>query len=202
MNRLALSLATLSMIGVAHAADTKIDIVSNSPASAPVIRASTNTVINYTGSMPGNIVGSLDASDSTFNRPNGCGALSGVGTAVAYDTVTFTNTTATNATVNIRIGASGNPAAACGAAPDTYMVMYNTSFNPATPLANCALTNDDVSGAADRCSALSAIAIPAGAVRVFVLTAFDNATVASGLFPYEVTFAGTTPVSLQNFSVE
>ena len=202
MNRLALSLAALSLVGVAHAADTKVDIVSNGPASTPVIRASTDTVINYTGGTPGNIVGSLDAGDSTFNRPNGCGSVSGVGTAVAYDTVTFTNTTATNATVNIRIGASGNPAAACGVAPDTYMVMYNDSFNPATPLANCALTNDDVNGGTDRCSALSAVAIPAGAVRVFVLTAFDNAAVATGLFPYEVTFAGTTPVSLQNFSVE
>ena len=205
MNRLVLALAILSTVGVAHAADTKVDIVNTGPASAPVIRASTNTVINYAGGTPGNIVGSLDGNDSTFNRPAGCGGLSAVGTAVAYDTVTFTNTTATNATVNVRIGAAGNPTAACPSAtgPDTYLVMYNDSFNPASPLANCALTNDDADGAGgDFCSALTAIAIPAGAVRVFVLTAFDNANTASGQFPYEVTFAGTTPVALQKFSVE
>ena len=115
---------------------------------------------------------------------------------------TFTNTTATNATVNIRIGAPGSPSAACVGAPDTYLAMYNDAFNSASPLNNCALTNDDVNGAADRCSALSAISIPPGAVRVFVLAAFNNAATAAGIFPYEVTFAGTTPVSLQKFDVE
>ncbi len=204
MNRIAFTLAALSLAGVAHAADTKVDIVNNGAASGPVIRASTNTVVNYTGTLPGNIVGSLDTADSTFNRPVSCAALSGVGTAVAYDTVTFTNATASNATVNIRMGAAGSPNAACPSAtgPDTFLVMYNNSFNPASPLTNCALVNDDVSGGTDRCSALNAIAIPAGAVRVFVLAAFTNASSAAGLFPYEVTFAGTTPVSLQKFSVE
>ena len=105
--------------------------------------------------------------------------------------------------MNVRIGAAGNPTAACPSAtgPDTYLVMYSGSFNPASPLANCTLTNDDADGAGgDFCSALAAIAIPAGAVRVFVLTAFDNPP--TGLFNYEVTFAGTTPVALQKFSVD
>lgn len=203
MIRLSTALIALCFAGVAQAADTKLDIASDGPASAPVIRASTNTVIDYAGGTPVNIVGgSLDANDSTFNRPSGCGSVSTVGTAVAYDTITFTNTTAANATVNIRMGAPGSPAAACAGAPDTYLVMYNDAFNPALPLAGCALTNDDVNGATDRCSALSAISIPAGAVRVFVLTAFNNAATATGIFPYEITFAGTTPVSLQMFTVE
>ena len=192
----------LCFAGTTQAADTKHDIASAGPASAPVIRASTNTVINYTGGTPGSITGSLDSSDSTFNRPSGCGAVSSVGTAAAYDTITFTNTTATNATVNIRIGAQGSPSAACAGVPDTYLTMYNDAFNPLSPLNNCALTNDDASGAADRCSALRAISVPAGAVRVFVLTAFNNAATAAGTFPYEVSFAGTTPVSLQKFEVE
>lgn len=202
MIRRSTTLIAICIAGISHAADTKIDIASGRPASAPVIRASTDTVINYTGGTPGNVVGSLDANDSTFNRPTGCGALSAVGTAVAYDTITLTNTTAISATLNIRIGAPGNPNAACAGAPDTYLVMYNDAFNPALPLANCSMTNDDASGAADRCSALSAISVPAGAVRVFVLTAFSNAAVAAGIFPYEVTFSGTTPVSLQKFEVE
>lgn len=196
------TLIALCFAGIAQAADSKVDIASAGPASAPIIRASTNTVINYTGGKPGNVVGSLDAVDSTFNRPSGCGAVSTVGTAVAYDTITLTNATATNATVNIRMGASGSPTAACVSAPDTYLIMYNDAFDPALPLTNCALTNDDANATADRCSALSSISVPPGAARVFVLTAFRNAAVATGLFPYEITFAGTTPVSLQRFEVE
>ena len=202
MIRLSCILIALCFAGITQSAETKFDIASNGPAGAPAIRASTNTVLNYAGGTPGNIVGSLDSNDSTFNRPTGCGAVSSVGTAVAYDSITLTNTTTTNATVNIRIGAAGNPLAACAGAPDTYLAMYNDVFNPALPLSSCALTNDDVNGAADRCSALSAISIPPGAVRVFVLTAFNNAATAAGIFPYEVTFAGTTPVSLQKFDVE
>ncbi len=202
MIRLSSIWIALCFAGLAQAADTKLDIARNGPAGAPAIRASTNTVLNYAGGTPGNIVGSLDSNDSTFNRPTGCGAVSSVGTVVAYDSITFTNTTATNATVNIRIGAPGSPSAACVGAPDTYLAMYNDAFNSASPLNNCALTNDDVNGAADRCSALSAISIPPVAVRVFVLAAFNNAATAAGIFPYEVTFAGTTPVSLQKFDVE
>lgn len=197
MNRFAFTLAALSLAGAAQAADTKVDIVNEGAATGPIIRASTNTVVNYAGTTPANIVGSLDAGDSTFNRPLDClEGLSGVGTAVAYDTVTFTNTTAFNATVNIRMGGAG---ATCPGSPDTFLAMYNTSFNPAAPLTNCELTNDDFGG--DLCSELTAVAIPAGAVRVIVLTAYDNAA-SGGLFPYEVTFAGTTPVALQKFSVE
>lgn len=202
MIRLSIAAVAFCFAGVAQATDTKLDIVSSGPANAPVIRASTNTVIDYAGGTPGNIVGSLDAADSTFNRPNGCGSVTAVGTAVAYDSITFTNTTAASATLNIRIGASGSPAAACPGTPDTYLVMYNDSFNPALPLANCALTNDDANAGVDRCSTLTAISIPAGAVRVFVLTAFYNASDALGVFPYEVSFLGTTPVSLQSFKIQ
>lgn len=196
------ALAISATFSVANAADTKVDNAKAGAATGPIIRASTNTVINYAGGTPTNVVGSLDAADSTFNRPITCTALSSVGTAVAFDTITFNNTSAATATVNIRIGAAGSPAAACASAPDTFLIAYNGSFSPAAPLTNCVVLNDDVNGATDRCSALAAVSIPAGQTRVFVLTAFDNAATATGLFPYEVTFAGTTPVALQKFSVE
>ncbi len=196
---LAASIA-LSLAGVAHAADKKFDIVMEGGSSAPIIRASTNTVVNYTGTTPANIVGSLDLADSTFNRPeSSCIALDPGSTAVAYDTITFTNTTASNATITLTMGDVGAPAS-CATAGDTFLFMYNDVFNPATPLANCALANDDTNGL---CSMLSGVSIPAGAVRVFVLTSYANAnSKGGGLFPYEVTFAGTTPVSLQKFSVD
>lgn len=195
-------LAVSSTLSLTHAADTKLDSAKVGEANEPISRASTNTVINYAGGTPGNIVGALDAADSTFNRPTTCAALSGVGTATAFDTITFNNISAGTATVNIRMGATGSPAAACAGAPDTFLIAYNGSFSAAAPLTNCVLVNDDVNGASDRCSALSAVSIPAGQTRVFVLTAFDNAAAATGVFPYEVTFTGTTPVALQQFSVD
>ncbi|WP_139225077.1 hypothetical protein [Dokdonella immobilis] len=166
---------------------------------APVIRASTDTVINYPGGTPpGNVIGSFDAQDSTFNRPVSCATLSGVGTAVPFDTITLTNSGASTATVNIRVGQQGDPSTACGEVIDPFMVEYDTSFNPASPLTNCLQVNDDTGGAADRCPSLTGVSIPSGATRVYVLTSFDNAAV----FNYEVTFAGTTPVTLQSFGIE
>jgi hypothetical protein len=81
---------------------------------------------------------------------------------------------------------------------DPFLVEYDGSFNPASPLTNCLLVNDDTNGATDRCPSLTGISIPSGATRVYVLTTFDNAAT----FNYEVTFAGTTPVSLQSFEIE
>lgn len=201
MNR-KISLIALALAAVASttfAADTKIDVASANAAVAPVIRASTNTVIVYPGGTPpGNVVGAFDAGDSTFNRPVSCASLSGVGTAVPYDTITLTNSGAGAATVNVRLGQQGDPSTACGAVIDPFLVIYNGTFNPASPLTNCLLVNDDTSGAADRCPSLSGVSVPSGETRVIVLTTFDN----GAAFPYEVTFAGTTPVTLQSFDVE
>ncbi|MGB0132348.1 hypothetical protein, partial [Dokdonella sp.] len=165
----------------------------------PVIRVSTNTVVDYPGGTPpANIVGSFDAQDSTFNRPVSCAGLSGVGTAVSYDTITLTNSGASAATLNIRLAQQGNPSAACGTVIDPVLVEYAGSFNPAAPLTNCLLFNDDTNGSTDRCPSFTGISIPSGATRVYVLSTFDN----NAAFDYEVTFAGTTPVTLQTFDIE
>jgi hypothetical protein len=183
----------------ATAADTKIDVASQNPAVAPVIRASTNTPIDYPGGTPpANVPGSFDGQDSEFNRPTTCAALSGVGTAVPFDTITLTNSGANTATVNVRLGQAGNPAAACGTVIDPFLVLYNGTFNPASPLTNCLVLNDDTNGATDRCPSLTGVSVPSGQTRVIVLTTFDN----GAFFSYEVTFAGTTPVQLQSFEVE
>ncbi|MEZ5460343.1 hypothetical protein [Dokdonella sp.] len=184
---------------IAQADDAKVDSASVNPAVAPIIRVSTNTVIDYPGGTPpGNVVGSFDAQDSTFNRPVTCGSLSGVGTAVPFDTITLTNSGANTATLNIRLGQQGDPSTACGTVIDPFLVEYDGSFNPASPLTNCLLVNDDTNGSTDRCPSFTGISIPSGSTRVYVLTTFDNAAA----FNYEVTFAGTTPVSLQSFEIE
>ncbi|HOX72500.1 MAG: hypothetical protein WAS23_15695 [Dokdonella sp.] len=188
-----------ALSATAMAADSKIDTHSTGPAVAPVIRASTNTIINYPGgTAPANVVGTFDAGDSTFNRPLTCSTLSGTGTAVRFDTITLTNSGANPATVNIRLGQAGSPAAACVDPFDPYLVEYNGSFNPASPLVNCLQVNDDTAAAADRCPSFTGISVPSGATRVYVLTTFGNGVALN----YEVTFAGTTPVSLQSFDVE
>jgi hypothetical protein len=117
---------------------------------------------------------------------------------VAFDTITLTNSGANTATVNVRLGQAGDPGTACGTVIDPFLIVYNGSFNPASALTNCLLVNDDTSGAADRCPSLNGVSVPSGETRVIVLTTFDNAA----FFPYEVTFAGTTPVTLQSFEVE
>jgi hypothetical protein len=196
----ALFMSTLLLAAAAAVADdTKIDVASLDPAVAPVIRASTDTVIDYPGgTAPGNVPGSFDAQDSTFNRPTSCSSLSGVGTAVPFDTITLTNSGANTATVNVRLGQAGDPAVACGTVIDPFMILYNGSFNPASALTNCLLVNDDTNGGTDRCPSLTGVSVPSGQTRVIVLTTFDNAD----FFPYEVTFAGTTPVTLQSYEVE
>ncbi len=194
-----LFISTFFLACAAVAADTKIDVASQNPAAAPVIRASSNTVIDYPGGTPpANVPGSFDAQDSTFNRPTTCGALSGVGTAASFDTITLTNSGASAASVNVRLGQAGDPAAACGSVIDPFMVLYNGTFNPATPLANCLAVNDDTNGGADRCPSMTAVSVPPGQTRVIVLTTFDNAD----FFGCEVTFAGTTPVQLQSFGID
>lgn len=201
MKTAAMTLLALSLTQAAALAAGKADLVRKGPAAPPTIDASENTPINYTGGVPATFTGALDLDDSTFNRPVTCGSLSGVGTAVAYDTITITN--ATGAVADFVVYASQVGGAACPdpAGPDTFMVLYDTTFDPASPLTGCLAVNDDRNGSSDRCSGL-AFSIPVGAVRVVVVTAFDNASLPTGLFNYQVNFTGTTPVELQGFTAE
>jgi hypothetical protein len=165
----------------------QIDVEITGPGTPPIIRASEVTNISFNGAVPASFDGALDADDSTFNRPFSCTSLSGTGTAVAYDLVNITNTSGSPG--NIVIGARLPGGATCNAnTPDTFFALYST-FNPATPLAGCLAVNDDFGGTF--CSQLT-FALAAGESRTVVTTAFDNASTADGLFPYGITFAGTT----------
>ncbi|HXU31478.1 MAG TPA: hypothetical protein VN851_12940, partial [Thermoanaerobaculia bacterium] len=77
------------------------DIVRVGAAVAPTIRASENTVILLTGTIPPPYTGALDADDSTYNRPVTCTSLSGVGTAVPFDTLMITNNASSTANVTV-----------------------------------------------------------------------------------------------------
>lgn len=166
---------------------------------APTIAASEDTAITYTGSVPATFTAALDADDSTYNRAVTCAALSGVGTAVPFDTVTITNSSPGAANVMIQSELVGG--GACGDTNDTFFTLYNGTFNPATPLANCLAVNDDISGATNRCSRLI-FSIPVGETRVVSVAGFNNATDPDGLFSYQISFAGTTPVELLDFEVD
>ena len=196
LRRISPALAVL-LLAVTPAIAQKVDFARQGPAGPPVIDASEDYPLNYLGGEPSLFTAALDADDSTYNRAVSCTSLSGVGTAVAYDTLTITNNSA--GTANFVVFSSMVGGGACAGAPDTFFTLYDTSFNPAAPLTNCLAVNDDISGSANRCSTLT-FTIPLGQTRVVVLSAFDNASLPAGLFDYQVNFTGTTPVELVSFS--
>jgi hypothetical protein len=174
------------------------DKVRTGAAVAPTIRASENTVISYTGTVPPIFTGALDADDTTYNRPVTCSSLSGVGTAVALDTVVITNNSP--GTANVVIFSSLIGGGPCGDPNDTFFTLYNGVFNPASSLTNCVAVNDDISGASNRCSQLT-FSIPVGETRTVAISGFNNAA-SGGLFSYQINFTGTTPVELTDYSVD
>jgi hypothetical protein len=99
----------------------------------------------------------------TFNRPIEDGsALSGIGTAVRYQTRNFTPTT----TGNFRIIST----AAGGW--DNFVFVYTGSFNPASPLTNYYAGNDDFGGIGT--SGFASLNLTAGTTYVIVTTGYEN----------------------------
>lgn len=177
--------------------------------SAPVWAASENYPVTYPGGTPpGMIVGALDADDDSMaQRPVSCSAVTTNTTGhYAYDTVTFTNTGANVANVTF---AARDLNDQCTTSADTVVVVYSGAFNPATPLANCQLVvNDDTVGAP--CSTVN-FQVPAGNTKIVVITSNfaglprpgpEAPEGGTGLFGYHGGFGGTTPVTLQSFTVD
>ncbi|MEO8197102.1 MAG: hypothetical protein ABI689_10295 [Thermoanaerobaculia bacterium] len=188
-----LTLLAVLAVFASSAAWAQKDFARSGPASPPVIDASEDTIVSYLGGEPAPVPGALDADDSTYNRVlTGCGGLSGVGTAVSWDTVTITNNSP--GTASFVVFTSDVGSATC-ATIDTFLTAYTTTFNPAAPLTNCAAADDDLG--VGNCSQI-AFSIPVGETRVVVVTSFGN----GALFPYQVNFTGTTPVELLHFSVD
>ena len=191
---------------VAGAKDIIVNITNGTPIG-PIVNASEDTPIAYTGGVPSPVPGQLDADDSTFQRParstaNG-GAYNGEpscgGTDFAaqvtskYDTVTITNTSSGVATINADILCNGADSAA---------YVYS-SFNPGTPNTGCLLADDDSGSDKGGFCSLVNFTIPVGETRVIVVTAYQSTSSGGDDdFAYDVNFTGTTPVSLTKFSVD
>lgn len=151
-----------------HAQRNKVDLPrdgesESARATSPVSPEQVNT-------------GVLQLADPTFNRPTTCSGLSGVGTAVHYDTLQFTPSQTGSIVISVDIADGGlvSPNGNDGAGPDTFMVLYGPGgFNPASPLTNCLAVNDDISGATNRRSRISTNIASAG-VHTVVLTSFNN----------------------------
>ena len=122
--------------------------------------------------------GSIDLTDPTYNRSSSLTppySASAVGTAVHYDTYTFT------------VSASGSYTFFhCGTINwDTHDAIYTDPFNPTSP-ATGFLGGGDDGGTSCSLGSNTTITLTAGTTYVFVAEAYDN----TGTGGYTVTFAG------------
>jgi len=107
--------------------------------------------------------GAFAASSPTFNRPlvgNPPAGLSGSGTAVYHRPITFS------------VGTSGVYSMVMSSGLDGYYVLYQSSFNPASPLANVLQAVDDVNGL----NPAIFRSLSAGTQYILVATTFSNGT--------------------------
>lgn len=130
------------------------------------------TPFNYNGTTVGG---------PTFNRPLANGnnpptALSGVGTAVSYDVITFS--IATSGTYNF-LSLSVTPANW-----DNFTFLYLGSFNPSSPLTNVLIGNDDNPTIGRSGFSYNLVA---GSTYAFVTTGFANTD--AGTFNNSITQA-------------
>lgn len=117
--------------------------------------ASQANVVTFSGDTTG---------EPTWNRPILSGPdLSGVGTAVPYQATSFSVSTSNLYSMEIIAAASGF---------DTYLHLYENSFNPLDQLTNL-LAGDDDSGAG-LLSLINAAPLTAGSTYWLVVSGFDN----------------------------
>jgi hypothetical protein len=145
--------------------------------------ASPAAAVTYT------LTGALTAGDPTFNRTldgNPPTSLSGVGTAVHYDTLSFAVSAAGSYTFLLNSGTGGF---------DTFLSLYAGTFNPASALTNILQANDDLNGLTTSGFART---LAAGTSYTAVFTAFANTGLGAYTFtldgPGTVTPAGTPSV--------
>ncbi|MCX6874983.1 MAG: M6 family metalloprotease domain-containing protein [Verrucomicrobia bacterium] len=139
------------------------------------------TSFNFTA--PGTTVGR-----SLWNRPDAGtppAVLSSLGTAVAYDMMRFTVSTTGTYTLK---STSTNPALW-----DNYLLLYSVAFNPAAPLANVLVGNDDYPGAGVGTAGF-ATTLTAGTTYFLVTSGYRNTD--AGAYTLDISGAGSVEVTL------
>ena len=101
---------------------------------------------------PVNFSGELTASDPHFNRPLSLTGLSSTGSNVSYDLYGF------HVSANGTYSIESTSFSAAGS--DTYLFVYQNAFNPASPLSNLVLLDDD--------SGVGALSLITGALQANV----------------------------------
>ncbi len=126
------------------------------------------------------VFGGDTTNSPTFDRPfEDFSDLSPSGAGVHYDTYTFT------------ASISGNYIFNTTAAFDSYVFLYQGSFDPSSPLNNGVIGNDDtIFGESFFASGFEA-ALTAGTTYIYVTTGFDESSVGA----YSTTIAGPAPIS-------
>ena len=103
----------------------------------------------------------------TFNRPLAdLSGLSAVGTAVAFDSFSFSVDTAGGYTFRSFARPLADPAW------DNFLILYTGTFNPASALSNATIANDDFNNSIGR-SGFS-LALATGVAYTLVTTGFGN----------------------------
>ena len=133
--------------------------------------AATNNIVTLTGNTAGG---------PTYNRPiEDLSALSGVGLSVPYNAYPFT------------VNTSGDYTFMTTGEFDTFAFLYGLSFNPATPLANALIGDDDLISPPPFTTSGFAFALTANTNYYYVTTGFENSD--SGAF--STTIAGPSAIS-------
>lgn len=135
--------------------------------------------------------GQLSVNDRTFNRPTEpsrspsggpCGNLSGIGTAVYYQPLSFT-VSADGVYTMTSVYTSATPNGW-----DGFIFMYSPSFNPMSPTLNCLMAGDDGPGGTAVDSRI-VVTLSSGIPYVLVQSSYNNGE--TGDFSTEVIGAGS-----------
>jgi len=141
-----------------------------------------SAALQYRGGDPTGTEGFLGSEDGTYNRQAGdCGGLSGIGTAVYFDTALLTNATEVDGDFSVSTSDPGDPSSCAGG--DTFLSVYSPTFDPSDPASNCLTSNDDSGPGV--CSALS-FALAHEKTVTLVITSFGN----GATFPYGLNIKG------------
>lgn len=122
--------------------------------------------------------GATTLTDPTYNRPFTLTSLSGVGTAVHYNALSFA-VTASGSYDFLSLATAGW---------DNFVALYRPSFSPAAGLGNLVALNDDFPGAGIGTAGFS-FALTSGTNYVLVTTGYGNSDV--GAFTNTITGPGS-----------